>query len=132
MNIRFSGVTFYNGPESVVKKKLDKIEENFGNATAYLNGQGVVLDGNDAYDFIKKKYDVEIPEELRKTSKDEVTDIIVNNLKKYIPLIQTLEEKTADMAAFMKNVVEYANAAKAKGQDIDGQPVQEINLSNPA
>jgi uncharacterized protein (UPF0335 family) len=132
MNIRFSGVTFYNGPESVVKKKLDQIEENFGNAAAYLNGQGVVLDGNDAYDFIKKKYDIEIPEELRKTSKEEVTQVIINNLKKYIPLIQTLEEKTADVNAFMNGIVEYANAAKAKGQDFDGQPIQEINLSNPA
>ncbi|MBY0403458.1 MAG: hypothetical protein K2X66_06135, partial [Cyanobacteria bacterium] len=76
MTIRFSGITFYQGQEPHVKKTLETLEKNFGVTTAFVNGQGVVLDGKDSYDFIKQKYDIDIPEEFKKSSTEEVVQIL--------------------------------------------------------
>jgi hypothetical protein len=128
MNIRFSGITFYNGTDSKVSKKLDDVQEkDCSILTARLNNQGVALEGNDAEKFLKQ-FDIEMPNELKNISREKAMQVVSANPEKFQPLIEKLGEVASDVFGFIDKVFEYANAAKEKGQDADGKAIQEKNL----
>lgn len=129
MQLTFKGVTFVNGPADQVKGYVNATQErNVGTVTATIGGQGVILDGKDAEVFLKREYDVTLPNELKDKSKDEAGAIISGNIPKYMPLIQKLMQMVANPIALLGKIFDYAETAKTANQDADGQPIQEVQL----
>lgn len=125
MNIQFSGVTHYRGPEDKVSDKLDSLQEaDISTLTARMGGEGVALSGADSDKFLKDEFDVDVPQELKGKGRDEVIAAINENPDKYMPFVEKLQEAASDVFGLIDKVFNYFETAKENG-DAEGNPVKE-------
>jgi hypothetical protein len=129
MSLHFSGITFYSGPNREIQKKLDERQtQDCFMLSAQVNGLGVALDGEDSAVFMKQQFDIEMPREFKQKSTEETVELAKSNLAKYLPFFQKIQEAMA--LNFTQDAFRFAQDALTKGQDAEGNPVQEQTFTS--
>jgi hypothetical protein len=135
MSIRFSGITHIQGSTNAVKAKLKETKPKENPYLSAYDGRSsslgedaaraVVLDGQDAANFLKETYDMDVPEAVRKggigflfsKEKRAIVGAFINELNKKL-----------NSFSFQRKLLAYFDGLKEEGIDAKGNPIKEIEV----